>query len=101
MAKQKKSVRRMPQGSTPRTFGNGQSSRTAQLEPTEVATPQPSATVRPVAPGFRRRASSGMETRPQLPLAEEYHYVASDLGRLGILAGSMIVVMVVLGLIIH
>jgi hypothetical protein len=105
MAKQKKTVRRVPQGATPRTFGNGKSSNAAQVEPAEIATPRPSGapgvTVRTTAPGFRRRASSGTETRPQLPLAQEYHYVVGDLSRLGIVAGSMIVVMVVLGLILH
>jgi hypothetical protein len=61
------------------------------------------APVRPAAQEFRRRVPSARsaETRPQLPLRQEYEYVPGDIKRLGILAGGMVALMVVLGLIIH
>jgi hypothetical protein len=57
---------------------------------------------RPTYQEYRRRAAAvRSETRPQLPLRDEYRYVPGDLKRLGLLASGMVVLMLALGLIIH
>lgn len=102
MAKQKKPTRRVPHSAAPRTFGDGRPAASAQAELEPSALPRgESPTARSVAGGFRRRSILGSEPRVQLPLSEEYHYVLGDLSRLGILAGAMLVLMVILGLILH
>ncbi len=107
MAKKKTSARRIPRSATPRTFSDGRPSEkpTAETAGEQVAVAPRSngAAVRPGSQEFRRRVPSArsMETRPQLPLTQEYNYVPGDLKRLGILAGGMVALMLVLGLIIH
>ncbi len=114
MAKKKTSARRVPRSATPRTFSDGRPSQAPQA-PSEasaagatadqvaVAPRSNGASVRPAVQEFRRRVPSArsLESRPQLPLNQEYGYVPGDLKRLGILAGGMVAVMVVLGLSIH
>ncbi len=103
--KKKTAVRRVPRSTTPRTFGDGQPAVPAAEADSTVAAPlAPQASPAPArGTSFdaRRRTAARSETRPQLPLSEEYAYVPGDLKRLGILALSMIAVMVVLGLIVH
>lgn len=102
MAKQKKPIRRVPHSVSPRTFGDGRPATTAQIGSEEATLSRSEGSAaRSVPGGFRRRVSSGNESRVQLPLSQEYHYVLGDLGRLGILAGSMVILMVILGLILH
>ncbi len=101
MAKQKKSARRVPRSATPRAFGDSQPVPAAPADTAEALAPHTNGTVvRPGAATFRRRAASS-ESRPQLPLWQEYGYVAKDLARLAMLAGAMVVLMIVLGLILH
>ncbi len=103
--KKKTAVRRVPRSTTPRTFGDGQPAVPVAEGDSGGAAPvvaQPTmAPARGSALDARRRGAARSEARPQLPLSEEYAYVPGDLKRLGILALSMIGVMVVLGLIIH
>ncbi len=102
MAKKKTTVRRVPQSATPRTFGDGQASAAAPAESAQSVAPRANgSTSRFGTQDLRRRASSRTESRPQVPLAVEYAYVKGDLGRLGILAGAMLALLIVLGLIIH
>ena len=114
MAKKKTTGRRLAQGTTPRTFGNGRAGQTATA-PAEAASedsqgdvrqampPRSSAaTGRPTFQEYRRRAAAARaETRPHLPLRDEYRYVPGDLKHLGLLASGMVVLMLVLGLILH
>ncbi len=100
MAKQKKSARRVPRSATPRAFGDSQPVPAAPADTAEALAPRTNGTVVRPAATFRRRAASS-ESRPQLPLWQEYGYVAKDLMRLAMLAGAMVVLMIVLGLILH
>jgi hypothetical protein len=104
MAKKKISSRRVSHSATPRTFGDGLPSPAA--EATTAAAVRPAGRPAPVAPqtsiATRRPAPvrSG-EARAQAPLSEEYHYIGSDLRRLGILAVSTFVLMIILGIVVH
>ncbi len=110
MAKKRTASRRVPRSTTPRTFSTPQPSAPAKGGPTtgapEAVAPRSTGAVASVRPSTyteirRRAAAKAAETRPQLPLAQEYRYVPADLRRLGILAGGTAAVLVVLGLIIH
>ena len=104
MAKKKSNYRRAPRSTTPRTFGDGQPSaavaQTAEaVRPNgtpAVAAKQPSALVRRTSAGSRLS-----ESRSQVPLPVEYHYVLPDLRRLGLLALSTFGIMIVLGILIR
>ncbi len=120
MAKKKSAGRRLPQGATPRTFGNGRAAQAGTSPAPSVEEPQAGATqaagarpsprdgagssvaARPTYQEYRRHAAAvRSESRPQQPLREEYRYVPGDLKRLGLLASGMVVLMLLLGLIIH
>lgn len=77
--------------------------KASKRRPRARATRQPSvaAAVQPAAPAATARPASGPgESAPisHTDLAEEYRYVYSDLKRVGILAGSMLGLLIVLAL---
>lgn len=91
MAK-KKMVRRVPSSASPRMYGDGKSSQAAQAAAGKTTTaPRPAA----------GRMSSAPVVRGATDLAQEYSYVVGDLKRLGIIAGALFAVLVVLGVVIR
>ncbi len=90
MAK-KKLVRRVPQSPSPRMYGDGKPSQAAQ-----AATGKSPAA---------RATSGGMGgasiARGAANLAQEYGYVLGDLKRLGLIAGALFAVLVILGVVIR
>ncbi len=89
MAK-KKPARRVPPSASPRMYGDGKPSAAAQAK----------------AGGPQRPAAAATTSNPTGPrsaanLAVEYSYVLGDLKRLGIIAGALFAVLVVLGIVIR
>ncbi len=100
MAKKKTTVRRVPRTATPRTFGDGMPSR-PEAPAAEAVRPN-GVPVAPAVPQARRPAVTRFgETRVQLPLSQEYHYVPADLRRLAVLALSTFAVLLILGFVIR
>ena len=85
MAK-KKIVRRVPQSASPRMYGDGKPSVAAQV----AAGKSPAS----------RAAGGAAIARGAANLAQEYSYVLGDLKRLGIIAGALFAVLVILGVVI-
>src|SRR5512138_2598395 len=106
MAKKRTTPRRAPRSTTPAMFGDGMPSQ-ARTETAQKAEPNGNGAPVPVVPAVRPLASRrpGIarpgQPRPQLPLAQEYHYIVGDLKRLGILAASTFALLIILGLIIR
>lgn len=94
MAKKKTTARRVPRGVTPRMYGDGKPSSTAQ----PTAATSGAKLARPSG-GSGRMA--GTASRGPVVLSQEYRYVLGDLRRLGILAAATFAVLIVLGLIIR
>ncbi len=90
MAKKKTTARRVPRASEPRMYGDGKPSQVAQ--PTEGRPAAASAT-----------ATSRFAAAPRVPVTvtQDYHYVVTDLRRLGMIAAATFAVLVALGLIIR
>lgn len=114
MAKQKKSQsRRVPRASDPRMYGDGRpsqaesSSQAAAQAPTSGGR-QAGAGGANVSPAVRAAGATprtslgagGSYARGGTSLTGDYTYVRQDLGRLGIVAASIIAVLVVLALIL-
>jgi hypothetical protein len=91
MAK-KKIIRRVPQSASPRMYGDGKPSQAAQ-----AATGKSPAATRATSGGTGGAASA----RGAANLAQEYSYVLGDLKRLGIIAGALFAVLVILGVVIR
>ena len=104
MAKKKSNYRRVPRSTTPRTFGDGQPSA-AVTQTAEAVRPNgkpASVAKQPSVPARRSLSGSRLgESRSQVPLPVEYHYVVPDLRRLGLLALSTFGIMIVLGILIR
>jgi len=103
MAKKKKK-RRVSRKATPRMYGDGRPTQTAQAA-NRRGKPQSTVTGkqggRPTSsmqPTIRQAGSSGAKL---VALSEEYHYIPGDLRRLGILAVGTFAMLIVLGVIIH
>ena len=94
----KKKTRRAPHSSTPRMYGDGKPSQTAQTGGSQTASSTGGSVATPARVGSARTASS---TRAAVPLTEEYHYVIGDLKRLGIQAAITFAVLIALGLILR
>jgi hypothetical protein len=90
MAK-KKINRRVPQAATPRMYGDGKPSQTAQA----AARPGIARTARQVASGA---ATSGRGTAD---LAKEYGYVVGDLKRLFIVAAALFAALAALSIVVR
>jgi len=98
--KKKKKKRRVSRKATPRMYGDGRPTQTAQAAHRE-SKPKSTAPGRPASgrqPTARMAGSSGAKL---VPMSEEYHYVPGDLRRLGILAVGTFAMLIVLGVIIH
>jgi len=91
MAK-KKIVRRAPTSASPRMYGDGKPSQAAQ-----AAAGKPQAGPRPAAGG----TAGATVARGPVNLAQEYSYVVGDLKRLGMIAGALFAVLVVLGIVVR
>lgn len=90
MAK-KKVARRVPQTGSPRMYGDGRPSVSAQVEGQKTVTLRPSAAATGAANGPRTVAN----------LAREYSYVLGDLKRLGVIASVLFAVLVLLGIVVR
>lgn len=103
MAK-KKTVRRAPTAASPRMFGDGKPSQAAQATAGKT-TPAPRTTADKTAPraaaGPTRATNGSTIARGAANLAQEYGYVVGDLKRLGIIAGALFTVLVILGVVIR
>lgn len=90
MAKKRTNPRRVPRAVEPRMYGDGKPSQLPQSadRPGVAATPAPA--VRPMG-------------APRVPVTvtQDYHYVLSDLRRLGIVAIATFAVLIALGLIVR
>jgi hypothetical protein len=89
MAKKKQMARRVPRSATPRMYGDG--------KPAQATQPTPSARANDVT----TPRTFGGAGRSTMALSQEYHYVPTDLRRLGILAVGIFAVLIVLGLVVR
>ena len=94
----KKKTRRVPHSSTPRMYGDGKPSQTAQTGGSQTASSTGGSVATPARGGSARTAAG---TRNAVPLSEEYRYVFHDLKRLGIQAAITFAVLLALGLILR
>jgi hypothetical protein len=94
MAKKKTQARRVPRAAEPRMYGDGKPSVQTAVTTGGATTPGGAARSGQAAarPGGAARSTE---------LSVEYGYVSKDLARLGITAGALFVVMIVLGFIIR
>ena len=92
MAKKKSSSRRVPKIQAPSMYGNGKPAVRASSAPSTTSAP---------STGTYSGTSRTQVVRTEAQLASEYHYVLSDLRRLGTLAAATFVVLIALGLIIR
>ena len=88
MAKKKTVARRVPRTAETRMYGDGRPSAVSQQS-------------NPARPGGVAARVGGMANRAAVSLSQEYKYVPADLRRLGILAASIFVLLIVLGLVIR
>lgn len=104
MAKKKAQPRRVPRASEPRMYGDGTPSQapdTAQPAPQTSTPAARTAGVRsPSATPRTSVGAAGSYARGGTSLTTDYTYVKQDLRRLGIVAASIIGVLVLLGIII-
>lgn len=95
MAKKKNQARRVPRASEPRMFGDGKPSVLTQQN--GQAGQQPPAAARNAVQPVR--SANTLLRTANVP--QDYGYVLSDLRRLAILAASVFVVLIALGLLIR
>ncbi|OQA45867.1 MAG: hypothetical protein BWY52_01105 [Chloroflexi bacterium ADurb.Bin325] len=102
MAKKKSQVRRAPRAAQPRMYGDGKPSQAAQQDASAapVARPTAARAATPARPASAPRTTAAAARVP-VTVNTDYRYVLKDLQRLGILAATFFVILVVLGLIIR